>query len=176
MSKIAIKVVIFCTLLLFSNLIQPITSNSESAINTRGVSVRVCPSDNTNSHKLGPKLLVLVSNGSQSPIYIDRHLSGVPMRQHNSLWVKIKDARSGKEIGPRATFKRIQRIWRESDFIELERNLNYGPIIDLRDYFQIEKGKAYSCRFVYRSIAPKKVGKLQPWDGTAMSRPIKIYL
>lgn len=140
----------------------------------RGVFIDVCSLNGETGSPLGPTLLVLVSNRTGGSVVIDRRLSGVPLRQHNSLWASVTDLESGKAVGPRAKFKRLQRMYHESDLVELEPNFSYGTQINLQDYFGLESGKTYSVSFQYQILAPKLIGQLRPWYGVAISKDVRF--
>jgi hypothetical protein len=136
--------------------------------------VQVCAPPNAEAKKFRPTMLVLLTNNSSRTVYIDRHLSGVPISGHNSIVVNIVNAKSGKRADLRAEFKPIKRIWNADDFIALAPQYSYGLIIHLRDYFSLEPGIIYRIRFEYKILSPERVGSTYPWNGIAKSKSILV--
>jgi len=136
--------------------------------------VQVCAPSDVEAKTLGPTMLVLLNNNTNRTVHIDRHLSGVPISGHNSLIVHVTNAKSGRNADLRAEFKPIRRTWDEADFIALEPQYSYGPVIRLHDYFRLESGKTYHVQFEYKSLSPENVGSVHSWEGIAKSKIISI--
>jgi hypothetical protein len=176
MSKVTLAissffVLLFIVLMTGTILIAP---KSWSLPSADKISVQVRAPSDVEVKTLGPTMLVLLTNNTNRTVYIDRHLSGVPISGHNSLIVDVTNAKSGKSADLRAAFKPIKRTWNADDFMALAPQYSYGPVIRLRDYFRLEPGKTYRVRFEYRSFSPKKVGSMHPWSGIAKSKTIYI--
>lgn len=150
------------------------TCARETIEKNAGVSIQVCQPGGLTQGGSGAVVLALVTNRTGSPIYIDRHLSGVPLKGHSSLWAQVTDVKTGKAVGPRALFKPVQRVWRTDDLLRLDPGLSYGPVVDLGDYFDLQPGREYRVRFQYTSLAPSTMGHVRPWQGGAASREVTV--
>lgn len=139
-----------------------------------GVSIHICDARRTGSAGFGPQLVVLIVNHTKKPISIDRHLYGIPIARHSSLRAHIVDEKTGVVIGARAKFKPVERHWRESDLVTLEQNMNYGPILDLRDFFSLKQGRSYRVKFEYVGLPPIKVGTTETWRGSVTAQTVVI--
>jgi len=150
------------------------TVAQETVDRNTGVSIQVCQPSGLTQEVSGSVILALVTNRTGSPIYIDRHLSRVPLKGHSSLWAEVRDAKTRKAVAPRALFKPVQRVWHTDDLLQLNPDLSYGPVVDLNDYFDLQPGREYRVRFRYTSLAPSTVGHIRPWQGGAVSREVII--
>jgi hypothetical protein len=150
-------------------------SRSVSPSKCAGISLRAFVCGCPKSPHSSTTLIVLVCNNTGTPIFIDRHLSdAAPINGYSSLIARVLEAKTGKPVGLRALFKRAIRTWGERDIIELEPHTNYGPTINLADYFDLRGGKTYRVTFCYRTVAPLKVGHTRIWKGQVVSEEVIV--
>lgn len=124
----------------------------------------------------GPTLAVLLYNSGPQPVHILRFIGGGLDGPHSPLGPRIVDAATGKPVPGKHIYKFVKPRFQENDFLELDPGYCHGPVVDLREWFTLCRGKKYRVRFTYTSYAPRRVGRIVPWQGTPTSTEVTVVI